>query len=294
MCVWLGSILLAVYQCKDITRSIRPRRVHDRSGTCSTATDSERGLTGWSREACDLARPDFAQACPVGLPATPLLQPTTHRGDHPFGERPHFATCALVGSGGSLLGSRCGEHIDQHEYVLRANAPVLTPLYALDVGVKTSLMAINAMLSRGIVAEPPWTAVHDDTDPNPRALDFTGMDIVSIAADPKRYEQLGQRQAAIQSAVGAERIFAASLPFLNVVVRSISPCTPRLTRLAPPAQPVVGVRGGEWGGWVARGWGSRVRFSKAIALSSDASVVFTAGQVARSSAQGRCGRGRAL
>lgn len=275
---------VAVYQCHEVTRTITPRRVHDRSGACSTSTASERGLTGWSRDACDLARSDFAQVCPAMLPATPLLQPTSHNGDHPFGQRPRYSTCALVGSGGSLLGSRCGERIDAHEFVLRVNAPLLTPQYAPDVGSKrrpgftrrlgatelalglmrsthhhasthhgsascapltaaprrvrcrTSLMAINGMLSRGMVAHPPWTTTPDPTDenrdPNPRALDFSGMDIVSLAALRSVYAELGQRREAIQQAVGAERIFAASMPFFNAVVRAGRGASPPRARRA--------------------------------------------------------------
>jgi len=53
--------------------------------------------------------------------------------------RRKFSSCAVVGSGGRLLGAKLGTEIDSHAFVVRHNnAP--TEGYERDVGSKTSLM----------------------------------------------------------------------------------------------------------------------------------------------------------
>ncbi|KAJ8047967.1 Alpha-2,8-sialyltransferase 8B [Holothuria leucospilota] len=50
--------------------------------------------------------------------------------------------CAIVGSSGILLKSRCGKEIDSNDFVLRANLAKVKG-YSDDVGKKTDLMMIN-------------------------------------------------------------------------------------------------------------------------------------------------------
>ncbi|XP_066269131.1 alpha-2,8-sialyltransferase 8B-like [Branchiostoma lanceolatum] len=58
----------------------------------------------------------------------------------------HYGTCALVGSSGILLNSRCGDEIDASDFVIRFN---LSPQsgYTKDVGEKSSMMVLNTVMS---------------------------------------------------------------------------------------------------------------------------------------------------
>ncbi|XP_062993159.1 alpha-N-acetylneuraminide alpha-2,8-sialyltransferase-like [Elgaria multicarinata webbii] len=53
----------------------------------------------------------------------------------------HYRHCAVVGSGGILRNSRCGQEIDQADLVVRFNLPPMN--FSEDVGTKTTLMTIN-------------------------------------------------------------------------------------------------------------------------------------------------------
>ena len=203
------------YTCDQVKRTIRPKIIRDKSGVCA---DRRRGnpwpmsveLPSWDR-GCDLNDERFGKRCPALLPATPLRQPTSHNRDHAFGERLRYGTCAVVGSGGSLLGSACGAEIDAHEMVVRTNAPRTDEPYAADVGNRTTLMAINSMLSQGIAGmrgHGHWRVVHDEKDPgHNRPIDIRGKDILSFSSD-ETIEELGRRQNEIRDALGVGRIFA--------------------------------------------------------------------------------------
>ncbi|XP_066265683.1 alpha-2,8-sialyltransferase 8B-like isoform X1 [Branchiostoma lanceolatum] len=62
----------------------------------------------------------------------------------------HHRTCAIVGSGGILANSSCGNEIDLNDYVIRLNmAP--TRNFEQDVGQKTNLTFVNVSLAKDLL-----------------------------------------------------------------------------------------------------------------------------------------------
>ncbi|XP_078694712.1 CMP-N-acetylneuraminate-poly-alpha-2,8-sialyltransferase-like isoform X2 [Branchiostoma floridae x Branchiostoma belcheri] len=59
----------------------------------------------------------------------------------------HYNTCAVVGNGGVLLGSRCGAEIDSMDYVIRIDLPVLRG-FEEDVGGRTNMTILNLKTPR--------------------------------------------------------------------------------------------------------------------------------------------------
>ena len=55
---------------------------------------------------------------------------------------PRQASCAIVGNSGVLVDSGCGENIDHHDFIIRAN---LAPVdgYEMDVGRRTHMTGYN-------------------------------------------------------------------------------------------------------------------------------------------------------
>ncbi|KAK7940068.1 hypothetical protein WMY93_003394 [Mugilogobius chulae] len=62
--------------------------------------------------------------------------------DNPFSNR-SLDTCAVVGNGGILANSSCGEAIDSAQFVIRCNLPPLENDYGKHVGNKTDIVTAN-------------------------------------------------------------------------------------------------------------------------------------------------------
>ncbi|XP_078674338.1 alpha-N-acetylneuraminide alpha-2,8-sialyltransferase-like isoform X3 [Branchiostoma floridae x Branchiostoma belcheri] len=62
--------------------------------------------------------------------------------ERPFTAK-QFKTCSVVGNGGILNGSGCGEEIDASEFVFRCNTAPMDEKYRKDIGNKTNLITMN-------------------------------------------------------------------------------------------------------------------------------------------------------
>ncbi|KAM9391577.1 alpha-2,8-sialyltransferase 8F-like [Pholidichthys leucotaenia] len=67
--------------------------------------------------------------------------------EHPFLNKT-WDTCSVVGNGGILANSRCGEMIDSAELVIRCNLAPLSSRYEKHVGSKTYLVTMNPSILR--------------------------------------------------------------------------------------------------------------------------------------------------
>ncbi|KAM6957164.1 alpha-2,8-sialyltransferase 8F [Aplochiton taeniatus] len=75
------------------------------------------------------------------LKVTPELFGTFVK-EHPF-VNATWKTCSVVGNGGILANSSCGEKIDSAQFVIRCNLPPVNNGYERDVGNKTDLVTAN-------------------------------------------------------------------------------------------------------------------------------------------------------
>ncbi|XP_019634338.1 PREDICTED: alpha-2,8-sialyltransferase 8F-like [Branchiostoma belcheri] len=62
--------------------------------------------------------------------------------ESPFKNK-RFKTCSVVGNGGILKGSGCGEEIDAAEFVFRCNTAPMDDIYWKDIGNRTHLVTMN-------------------------------------------------------------------------------------------------------------------------------------------------------
>ncbi|XP_071957675.1 CMP-N-acetylneuraminate-poly-alpha-2,8-sialyltransferase-like isoform X2 [Antedon mediterranea] len=62
---------------------------------------------------------------------------------------PEAETCAVIGNGGILIGSKCGDEIDAHDLVFRSNMADISEFFE-DVGGKTNLMSVNMDNSKNL------------------------------------------------------------------------------------------------------------------------------------------------
>ena len=177
LCAASCCVLRAIhqYRCSEVTRKIAPLKLFDRVGACAPNIHA-------SFDTCDLANPDiFMSRCPASLPVTQPVEPA--QGSR-FVSRLVSGRCAVVGSGGSLLGSRCGSEIDAHDTIFRINLPMLEPRFAPDVGVRTHVMAINEAITHNLQADKVRVFSTSDANQN-RPVRLEGLNVVSFGGSSR-------------------------------------------------------------------------------------------------------------
>ena len=177
LCAASCCVLRAIhqYRCSEVTRKIAPLKLFDRVGACAPNIHA-------SFDTCDLANPDiFMSRCPASLPVTQPVEPAQ---GSKFVSRLVSGRCAVVGSGGSLLGSRCGSEIDAQDTIFRINLPMLEPRFAPDVGVRTHVMAINEAITHNLQADKARVFSTSDANQN-RPVRFEGLNVVSFGGSSR-------------------------------------------------------------------------------------------------------------
>ncbi|XP_026886016.1 alpha-2,8-sialyltransferase 8E isoform X4 [Electrophorus electricus] len=62
--------------------------------------------------------------------------------DMPY-SKSQFKKCAVIGNGGIVKNSKCGNEINSADFVFRCNIPPISDKYSVDVGSRTDLVTIN-------------------------------------------------------------------------------------------------------------------------------------------------------
>ena len=78
--------------------------------------------------------------------------PTNHHSKNQTSTMKMQRTCAIVGNGGILINSSCGEQINQHNMVIRSNLPTIEG-FEPDVGDRVSVTSMNLVMLQAIVKE---------------------------------------------------------------------------------------------------------------------------------------------
>ncbi|CAH1240322.1 ST8SIA4 [Branchiostoma lanceolatum] len=116
----------AIKELKQLTEMIDPGKLHQREIRGTVRTEPFACGTNRVTEKCLLQGSDQIQ---------------------------QYKSCAILGSGGILTGSLCGDEIDSHDFVLRFN---LAPIdgYQKDVGSKTTLTSLNNAIMFNVNIRP--------------------------------------------------------------------------------------------------------------------------------------------
>ncbi|XP_066295913.1 CMP-N-acetylneuraminate-poly-alpha-2,8-sialyltransferase-like [Branchiostoma lanceolatum] len=116
----------AIKELKQLTEMIGPGKLHQREIRGTVRTEPFACGTNRVTEKCLLQGSDQIQ---------------------------QYKSCAILGSGGILTGSLCGDEIDSHDFVLRFN---LAPIdgYQKDVGSKTTLTSLNNAIMFNVNIRP--------------------------------------------------------------------------------------------------------------------------------------------
>lgn len=175
LCAASCCALRGAYRCSEVTRKIVPLKLFVRVGACAPNIQA-------SFDTCDLANPDiFMTRCPASLPVTWPVE--TAQGSR-FDTRLVSGRCAVVGSGGSLLGTGCGSEIDAHDTIFRINLPILEPRFAPDVGVRTHVMTINEAITHNLQADKARVFSTSDANQN-RPVRLEGLNVVSFGGSSR-------------------------------------------------------------------------------------------------------------
>ncbi|XP_064842057.1 alpha-2,8-sialyltransferase 8E-like isoform X2 [Oncorhynchus masou masou] len=154
----LGTVLTALVWYFFSKHNVQPGRPPHKSHIMNSGPVSSRTCKGCrsllSNRCHGLTKAMVTQAnTPLGskvvydgekrkpLQVTPELFSTFAK-ENPF-VNTTWDTCSVVGNGGILANSSCGEKIDSAQFVIRCNLPPLENRYERDVGNKTDLVTAN-------------------------------------------------------------------------------------------------------------------------------------------------------